>query len=170
MLLMEMWKVLIWSVNCLLLLLCSEPVWHISDTHLGGKLLFVRERVCVCHLNVLPSIDLKTHRSCVPVKTTCGGGSTTHSIPTPLCCSPLLHPPSLFLLFGGVISLYWVTRFPRVTEGTCCSPLDFFTSWTERNFPWYRAETASCQSHLLLIKDWNQELEKVCNLVKVKGT
>lgn len=70
-----------------------------------------------------------------------------------------------FLLFAGVISLYWVTRFPRVTEGTCCSPLDFFTSWTGRNFPWYTVKTASCHSHL----PWNQEQEKVCSIIKVKG-
>ena len=159
MLLIEMWKVLTWSVNCLSSPSSAQkqpPVWHISNTHPWKKLLFVRKAcvcvcICVCHLNALPSIDLETHYFCSAGKTTCGGGSTTHSIPTPLYFP--FFPPSQFLLFGGVISLYWVTRFPRVTEGTCCSPLDFFTSWTEGNFLWYRGKTASCHSHLLLIKD-----------------
>lgn len=57
-----------------------------------------------------------------------------------------LFSPYLF----GVISLYWVTRFLGVTVGTHCSPLDFFTSWTSRNFPLIPAVTASCHFLLLL--------------------
>lgn len=43
-----------------------------------------------------------------------------------------------------------------------------FTFWTGGNFPSCRAETASCHSHLPLIRDWNHVREKVCSLVKVK--
>jgi len=50
----------------------------------------------------------------------------------------------------GVISLYWVTRFLSATVGTHCSPCDFFTSWTSRNFPLIPAETANCHFLLLL--------------------
>lgn len=164
--LMEMWKVLTWSVNCL-----SppphRPARDISNTHLGGKPA-VCAWACVCHLNVLPFIDLKTNCFSLLVKPHMEVAAQLIRL-LHLPAVPFTPPhPSLFLLFGSVISLYWVTRFPRVTEGTCYSPLDFFTSWTERSFPWYRVKIASCHSHLPLIKDWNQEREKVCNLVKVK--
>lgn len=151
MLLTEMWKVL--TLICelsFLSFLCTNksPVWNIWNTHLRKN----------CYLCISVSLKYSTFhwpRDTVllcAAETTCEGGSTTHSIPSPLYCS---FPPSLFLLFAGVISLYWVTRFPRVTEGTRYSPLDFFTSWTKWIFLWYRAKTASRHSHLPLIKNWN---------------
>lgn len=152
----------LWAVSPLPPL--HKPVWHVSKHTSGGKTA-VCAWACVCHLNVLPFIDLKTHCFCVPAKPHV---EVAAQLVRSLHLSTVLFFPSTFLLFGCVISLYWVTRFPRVTEGTCCSPLDFFTSWTERNFPWYRVKTASCHSHLALIKDRNQGREKVCNLVKVK--
>ena len=86
-----------------------------SQTHIcGGGSASLCVSVRVYHLNFLPFIDLKTRFLCAG-ETTCGGGSAIHSISIPLYRSFFFFPPSPFLLFGGVISVYWVTRFPRVT-------------------------------------------------------
>ncbi len=145
----------------LLSLLCTN-LSGTSQTHIWG------ENCCLC-VSVCVSLKCSTFHWPEYTLSLCAGKMWRRQHNSfDLYTSLLFFFPSMFLLFGCVISLYWVTRFPRVTEGTCCSPLDFFTSWTERNFPWYRVKTASCHSHLPLIKDWNQEREKVCNLVKVK--
>lgn len=149
-------------------------VLNAADATYGGNVclhlkMCVWVRVCVCvwekardrkgksererehkrDWNALPLTDLKTHSFWVKLQ-------------EEVDSFYLLPFSSCFHSLPGVISLYWVTRFPRVTEGTCCSPLDSFTSWTELgNFPLCGLKTASCHSHLRLNNDWNQERVKV---------
>ncbi len=68
MLLMEMWKVLIWSVNCLSSPSSAQTCLPHLTTHIWGENSCLWVGVCACYLKVLPFIDLKTHSFCVPVK------------------------------------------------------------------------------------------------------
>lgn len=138
--------------GCLYLKMC------VSERERGRERIREREKERAKRdWNALPFTDLKTHSFWVRVKLQEEADSFD-----------LLLLSSCFHSLPGVISLYWVTRFPRVTEGTCCSPPDSFTSWTERgNFPRCGLKTASCHSHLRLIKEWNQEREKARARVSV---
>ena len=89
-----------------------------SQSHIcGGESACLCVSARVCHLNVLPFIDLKTRGFCAPVKPHVEVAArfirSLHlsTVPPPF----FFFFPSPFLLFGGVISVYWVTRFPRVT-------------------------------------------------------
>lgn len=113
--------------------------------------------VCVCDLNALPFTDLKTHSFWVRVK-------------------PQEEVDSFDLLllssrFHSLVVWYHFTGspdFPESPRGHVAHLLTLLPLEPEGNFPWCGVKTASCHSHLPLIKDWNQGREKVRSLVKVE--
>lgn len=112
----ETWKALTWSTNRHSSASHAQTrLPHLNHTSVGGECACLCVSARVYHLNVLPFIDLKTRGFCAPVKPHVEVAArfirSLHLSTVP----PFFFFPSPFLLFGGVISVYWVTRFPRVT-------------------------------------------------------
>lgn len=123
----------------------KPPIWHNSPSRFWS-------RFCTQTLKVQLFFDLKIYCIFAPVKSPMWRWQHNSFDPLQLIVPfPLLAP--LFLLFAAIISPCRVTRFPKVKARTCCSPFDIFTSWTGEHFSWNATKTASCLSHLPLIKD-----------------
>lgn len=118
---------------------CRLDMWTIvplclqQTSYLSGTIYITHIRggggnCCVSvHVHILPFSDLEMHCFCALVKPHV---EVAVQLIRSLHLCAVLFSSCLFLLFGGVISFYRVTRFPKVTLGPCCSPFDFFTSWT----------------------------------------
>lgn len=85
-------------------------------------------------------------------KTTCGGGSTAHSIPTPLCCSFFLLPISSLRWRDIILPGHQISQSHT---GAMLLTFWLFYLLNLEKFPLIEVKTASCHSHLPLIKDWN---------------
>lgn len=124
------------------------PVWHnLHNTHQrGGKLLC--ECACAYSTFQWPGDALFLCTG----KTTCGGGSTAHSIPTPLCCSFFLLPISSLRWCDIILPGHQISQSHT---GAMLLTFWLFYLLNLEKFPLIEVKTASCHSHLPLIKDWN---------------
>lgn len=95
-------------------------------------------------------VDSYSLRAC---KTTCWGGTTVFFLTSPF---PLFHFYSYNITFSSH------------PGDTLLTPWLFYLSQPSKLPLRYRARTSSCHSRLPLMRDWNQDLEKVFNLAKVK--
>lgn len=125
------------------------PVWHnLHNTHQkgGGELLC--ECACAYSTFQWPGDALFLCTG----KTTCGGGSTAHSIPTPLCCSFFLLPISSLRWRDIILPGHQISQSHT---GAMLLTFWLFYLLNLEKFPLIEVKTASCHSHLPLIKDWN---------------